>query len=277
MKKTLLVAALAVMVLAKAVQAQAVDIDQLVKDFQAGNITMEEYIKGIQEHTAEFQRQQLQGALDEAKQNQTAIDASDASVFPSDRFVQLHDELYTLAAARNDGRMNTADYETRAKPLSDEIERIINNDGRPMSQANGARYLEAGEAVRKLWPGQQPGWPPAEGRNSIREVCDLGPFTQPSGTRASYSYSFPGAGSELGSIRIYITGNTNAIYREMRSQIERISGRKMESKPDDSYGTQNLEIYMPKGSFPLDRYIYLGITKDNAVLVEFQRRFSSRH
>ncbi|ULQ59420.1 hypothetical protein K7I13_13200 [Brucepastera parasyntrophica] len=159
MKKTLLVAALAVMVLAKAVQAQAVDIDQLVKDFQAGNITMEEYIKGIEEHTAEFQRQ-LQGALDEAKQNQTAIDAADASVFPSDRFVQLHDELYTLAAARNDGRMNTADYETRAKPLSDEIERIINNDGRPMSQANGARYLEAGEAVRKLWPGQQPGWPP---------------------------------------------------------------------------------------------------------------------
>ncbi|ULQ59419.1 hypothetical protein K7I13_13195 [Brucepastera parasyntrophica] len=51
----------------------------------------------------------------------------------------------------------------------------------------------------------------------------------------------------------------------------------MESKPDDSYGTQNLEIYMPKGPFPLDRYIYLGITKDNAVLVEFQRRFSSGH
>ncbi len=233
---------------------------QLYADYAAKKITIEEY----KQKDAELLKE-LQAAFEEGFDS-TPVDGK--------KLEQLYDQQYTLTAAHRDGKISDTEYQTRVRPITDEINKIME---RKLTSSNSAIVLEAHNNVKKLWPGSNPGWPPAEGKNSVREVCNLGPFTQPSGTRASYSLSFPGGGSELGSIRIYITGNTNTIYREMQNQIEGISGRKMESKPDSSYGTQNLEIYMPRGSFPLDRYIYLGITKDNAVLVEFQRRFSSGH
>jgi hypothetical protein len=188
-------------------------MEQLVNDYMVKKITVDVY----QQKMIELQNE-MKAAFD-AGTDDRPVDGK--------RLELLWDKYNILTAAHNGKKINDADYAAKAQPLVNEIKMLEGND-KPLSSANFAIVNETRENVKKLWPGSIPGWPPSEEKDSIKELIGLGPFVQSAETRASYSFTRNGFNGPVNSFTIYQTGAVQTVFQDLKSQIERITGKSME-------------------------------------------------
>jgi hypothetical protein len=77
--------------------------------------------------------------------------------------------------------------------------------------------------------GETAGWPPA---SAFQTYYKLSPLTQPAGTIVRYTSE-----NEFRNLEIYLTGgNSNTVLRNLKQQIERITGRQMSQEGNDYFG-----------------------------------------
>jgi hypothetical protein len=203
-------------------------MEQVVNDYMAKKITGDVY----QQKMTELQNEM-----------KTALDAgTDKRPVDGKRLELLWDQYHTLTAAHNEKKISDADYAARAQPLVNEIKMLEGND-KPLSAANFAIVQEARENVKQLWPGSIPGWPPPEGKDSIKELTGLGPFVQSAGTKASYSFSRNGFNGPVNSFTIYQTGAVHPVFQNLKTQIESITGKPMEKT--DSVTRDFYHVWVP--------------------------------
>jgi hypothetical protein len=203
-------------------------IEQLVNDYMSQKITADVYNEKLAE---------LQNDL------KTALDAgTDSHPVDRKRLELLWDQYNILTATRNGKKIAEAEYAAKAQPLAEEI-KILEGNNKPLSAANFAIVNEARENIKKLWPGSIPGWPPAEGKDSIKELIGLGPFIQSAGTRASYSFTRNGFNGPVNSFTIYQTGVIENTFQDLKNQIERIVGKPMENS--SSITKEYYRIWVP--------------------------------
>jgi hypothetical protein len=188
-------------------------IEQLFNDYTAKKITADVFNQRL----AELQND-IKAAFDEG---------TDSRPVDGKRLELLLDQYNTLTASHNDKKISDTEYAAKAQPLADEI-KILEGNGKPLSAANYAIVNEARENIKKLWPGSIPGWPPSEGKDSIKELIGLGPFVQSAGTKASYNFTRNGFNGPVNSFSIYQTGAVQTVFQNLKSQIERITGKPME-------------------------------------------------
>jgi hypothetical protein len=186
-------------------------IEQLVADYFAQKITAEEYKQKQEELQIE-----LRAAYDED---------SDSTPVDGNRLEQLYDQYYTLTAANRARQISDTEYKSKAEPIANEIKNITE---RKLTAQNFRIVEEVQNKVKKLWPGTNAGWPPSEGKDSVKELCGLGPFVQSAGTRASYSSSRMGFNGPINFFALFQTGQTDSAFNEMKRQVERMAGKPME-------------------------------------------------
>ena len=217
-------------------QQLARETEQLAADFQAGNISLQQF----QQRAAEL-NQQVEAA-------RRSYDSSGASFCQAQlqRLETLFDQDKSLESQYNEGRLSEADYSIQINAVRNELNQII---APFLSSPSAAIQLsEVEEKIRKLWPGDVLGWPPTtvNGDRSYLEISGLSrPIRQAVNTRASYSFSRSTFNSPISGYTIYMSGANQAAFDDLRRQIESITGQTMEKMSQQS-ASNGYNLYVSK-------------------------------
>ncbi|MCL2479027.1 MAG: hypothetical protein FWF22_05970, partial [Treponema sp.] len=139
------------------------------------------------------------------------------------RIEELLEQSKELEARHNNQQINDEYYDTNNKVISQEMEFLTT----PFANSVTAqKQLEdINQKIAERWPGSKAGWPPAFGKNSIGELCGLGPFFQGEGTLASYSYGIHSIFEPVSIYNIYQTGAGDNVFQDLKNQIEKAAGK----------------------------------------------------
>ena len=191
-------------------------MEQLGADLQAGKITQEEYtrrwIEIIEGQQAALQRQQ------QAMPTYTQAQLS--------RFEELLEQQINIQLRFNEGRISNAEATRLFAPVEREINelRVLNSGSAQAVQ----QIMAVSEAVKERWPGSLAGWPPMRGTEGVVDICGYGPFTQGTGTRASFTTYRGAMTSPVHSFDIYQTNANQTTFNDLRRQIEQATGKQLE-------------------------------------------------
>lgn len=211
--------------------------DLLSRDFFDGKISIDEF-----ESRFTVLSRQMQTMIRQIDQGSPALTMTQAS-----RIIELMEDLKYLEGQRNDKWIGNTEFNTRSSQIKQEIDIIFE----PFRGSRTAerQLTEINDLINSRWPGSIVGWPPSKGKDSVGELCGLGPFVQSDGTRASYSFGKHSAFGPVTTYTIYQTGAGDDVFQDLKSQIESASGRSMRFRGDNTYridalGSSGNEVYL---------------------------------
>ena len=215
--------------------------EQLSQDYFSEKISLEEFQKQFNELSS-----QMSPVIRYMEQSSPSFSDAQAR-----RIEELMDQSKYLEMQFNNKLIGEDYFAVRSGIIKQEQDLII----RPFENSITAQrqLSEISQAISSRWPGTIAGWPPAWGKDSVGELCGLGPFFQSEGTRASYSYGKHSVFEPVSIFSIYQTGADEKVFMDLKNQIERAAGKPPVYRGNDSYSAEVinpamkrifLEIYM---------------------------------